>query len=142
MNHKEIVAYITKTFPINAWWCQMVAVGYEKHKGLRLENERTDGFQISASKTIAKSVSQIFPLFHQPAKRKKWLNYPVTLKSAIENKKIRMIWEDNQSTVEITFAPRGEEKCTVIIQQSKLKNKTTADKMKKFWKEKLEEISE
>ena len=55
MNHKEIVAFIVKNRPVSTWWCQMVTVGYEKYKGMRINHERPDGFEISVSKTIEKS---------------------------------------------------------------------------------------
>ena len=42
MNHKEIVAYIMSKNPIDSWWCQMVTVGYEKHKGLRVDYQKPD----------------------------------------------------------------------------------------------------
>src|SRR5215469_1117257 len=35
MPHKEIALYLYEKQKLPAWWCQMVAVGYEQERGLR-----------------------------------------------------------------------------------------------------------
>src|SRR3954453_23675839 len=59
MDHKQIVAVVSKQFAIGPWWQQMVTVGYEKARG-RQKGERPDGFSFSLSKTIATSADAIY----------------------------------------------------------------------------------
>lgn len=58
--HKEIVAYLAENYKVSPWWRQMVTVAYEQERGLRRKHETPQGFQMSASKTIAVPVSNLF----------------------------------------------------------------------------------
>lgn len=52
MSHREIAALIARAFEGKPWWAQMVAVGYERLKGLRVKNQKAAGFEVSASRTF------------------------------------------------------------------------------------------
>src|SRR6185436_1034919 len=59
--HSEIADYIHTKYKVKSWWTQMVAVGYERIKGLREKGQRRDGrYEAGKSKTIAVPAGRAF----------------------------------------------------------------------------------
>lgn len=137
MSHKEIVAVVNQKFGIGAWWQQMVTVGYEQAKGLRDKHQKTNGYSVSATKTIAVPVEDAFAAFNNPRTRKKWLAEPITIRKATPAKSLRITWGDGPSSVDVGLYPKGEAKCQVALQHEKLGSAKDVTKYKKFWGEKL-----
>ena len=53
MSHPELVAYIREKYKTPGWWTQMVAVGYERIRGLRAQGQMRSGdWSVTKSKTI------------------------------------------------------------------------------------------
>jgi len=59
--HKDIVQRLQRAHRLADWWGQMVAVGYEQARGLRVKHQKPDGFEISVAKTIAAPVELPVP---------------------------------------------------------------------------------
>ena len=55
--HKEITELLRGKHGVPPWWSQMVTVGYEQERGLRVKHQKCDGFSVSGSKTVAVSVA-------------------------------------------------------------------------------------
>ena len=51
-NHQEIVNLLSRRHDLNDWWSQMVAKVYEQHARIHEQYERTEGYEISVSKTF------------------------------------------------------------------------------------------
>lgn len=140
MTHKEIAQMIYDKHEISGWWSQMVTVGYEQATGKRIKHQVSDGYSISVSKTFDAPVSKLYDYFSKPALRKKWLPENVSIRTETKDKSMRMNWEDGKTILSINFYPKNNKKTQVVVQHEKLSNKTTAEKMKKFWKGKLETL--
>ena len=121
----------------------MVTVGYERIKRRRAPGQRLDGsYEASKSKTYAVAVARLFDAWADPRRRKRWLtDAPVTLRTAIRPKSIRLGWTDGTS-VAIWFSAKGEDKSAVAIAHTKLSSKADADRLKKYWSERLNALSE
>jgi len=52
-NHTEIARYVNAELGVDGWWSQSVTVGYERARGMRAQNQRPEGFEVSVSKTVA-----------------------------------------------------------------------------------------
>jgi len=140
LSHKEIVAVVNSRFGIGSWWQQMVTVGYEQAKGLRDKNQKADGYSVSASKTINASAEALFKAFNDARTRKKWLAEPITIRKATPAKSLRITWGDGPSSLDIGLYPKGEAKCQVTLQHSKLKSAKEVAQLKKFWGQKLADL--
>ena len=142
MSHKEIVAYLNQEHGVGPWWQQMVAVSYEQARGLRDRHEMPGGYQISRSKTIAAPVSALYDAWQDEATRQSWLgDAPLTIRKATENKTLRITWDD-ETSVDVSFYPKGEHKTQVTVQHSKLADVSAAEQMKAYWAEKLAGLQE
>jgi hypothetical protein len=53
LTHPQIARLLQSEHGVPAWWCQMVTVGFEQARGMRLPGQRADGtFEVSASVTL------------------------------------------------------------------------------------------
>jgi Domain of unknown function (DUF4287) len=141
-SHKQIAHYLKQEHKLPPWWCQMVAVQYERDRGIREVNQKCDGeFSISKSITVDVSVAKVYSLWKDPRSRAAWLK-PDTLEitTANENKNIRGKWDNGQSRVEIRFYPKGKTKTQAVIDHGKLNGSNDVAKFKKFWSEQVEKL--
>jgi hypothetical protein len=58
--HAAIAEILSGRYGVPRWWCQMVAVEYERARGLRVRHETAGGFAVAISKTIATSLSTLY----------------------------------------------------------------------------------
>lgn len=133
MAHREIAETLHK-MECGDWWSQMVAVGYEQARGLRIKHERPDGYSISRSKTIAVPVSKLFKAWKDEKVRGEWLDgAALTIRKATANKSIRITWGDGTTNVEVMFYPKDKSKAQVTVQHNKLSSAKEGERMKRFW---------
>ncbi len=138
--HKEIALRLQRTHRLADWWGQMVTVGYEQARGLRLKHQKTDGFEISVVRTIAAPVDRAFAAWREAAQRELWLpRTPLTVRKATPHKSIRILWAD-ETLLSVNFWPKGPLKCQVVPQHGKLPSPEAAEKMKAYWAEKLDAL--
>lgn len=141
MNHKEIVAVVSKKYAVGPWWQQMITVGYEQARGLRVKHETATGFSVSRSKTFNVPIDKVFSAWFDQRKRSKWLADPeFTIRTATENRSLRITWTDGKTNVEVMFYTKGKGKCQATVQHNKLASKTAAARMTMYWGEQLDKL--
>lgn len=143
LTHKEIAALLQEKHGVSGWWAQSVTVGYEQARGLRQKHEQADGFQISASRTIAAPIGRAFKACSDPKLRSSWLDAALTVRKETKDKSMRITWEEGRekgTNLEVYFYAKGEDKCQVAINHGKLKTEAAGEKMKKFWGQRLEAL--
>jgi uncharacterized protein YndB with AHSA1/START domain len=139
--HREIAKYVS-SLGTPSWWSQMVTVGYERIRGLRDRGQRRGGgYEASKSRTFAVPVAKLFGAFKNARVRKRWLPDKIDVRSANPNKRMRISLADD-TVVEIGFIAKGEAKSAVAIQHSRLPDKAAAEKMKTWWTERFDALSE
>ena len=140
MPHREIAQRLQTRHKVPEWWAQMVAVGYGQARGLRVRHQKSDGFEISVTKTMGAPVDRAFAAWKDAALREMWLpRTPLTVRKATPHKSIRILWGD-ASTLSVNFWPKGSLKCQVVPQHAKLPTPDAAEKMKAYWADKLEAL--
>ena len=141
MTHKEIVAILNKDHGVGPWWQQMITVGYEQARGLRVKHQTAKGFSVSRSKTIGAPTSDVFTAWKDGRKRGKWLTDPnLTIRKSTANKCMRITWIDDATNLDVQFYDKGKDKCQIAIEHAKLKNEKEAAKMKAYWGEQLDKL--
>jgi hypothetical protein len=140
MTHQERVK-IVRTEGVGPWWEQMITVGYEQARGLRKKHERSDGFQISRSRTFPVAVKDLLAAFGDGRRRSVWLGEKgLKVRSERPGKGMRIPWKDGRSVLDISFQAKGAGKSTVTIQHEKLRDAREAARMKEYWGEKLDAL--
>jgi hypothetical protein len=139
--HKEIASFLHEQ-KCGDWWSQMVTVGYEQSRGLRVKHQTADGFTAGASKTVAAPVATVFRAWTDARSRAKWLPDAagVTIRSATENKSLRLLWTDGTSNIVVQFYPKGADKSQVTIERRKLKSANEVSQVKAYWTAALDRL--
>lgn len=134
--HKEIAAHLYDVCGCPNWWGQMITVGYEQARGLRVKNQSCSGtFTANASKTISVPVAALYKSWNDPKVLVRWLPEAatMTIRKATVNKSLRITWIDGQTSVEVNFWIKGEAKSQVAVQHSKLASPSEVAHWKAFW---------
>lgn len=134
--HKEIAIYLHDQCDCGDWWSQMVTVGYEQARGLRVKHQKCDGgFSASASKTIGVPVGALFDAWNNPKVLAKWLPDGKTLviRKTTPNKSLRITWIDGTTNVDVNLVAKGDAKSQVAIEHQKLASVAEVTRFKAFW---------
>jgi hypothetical protein len=142
MSHQELVADLRQQHNTPSWWTQMLAVGYERIRGLRASGQQRSGdWSLSKSKTIAAPLAKLYAAFSNARRRALWLTgAKITVRGATPDKSMRLRWEDG-SPIDVGFLAKGAGKSQVAIEHRKLASKEEADRLRAFWGERLEALA-
>jgi len=138
--HGEIVAFVSSQ-GVRDWFSQSVTVGYERIRGLRDKGQRRGGsYETNKSRTFNVSIEQLYVAFADATTRERWLPVTLQVRTANENKTMRVQLEDG-SPVQFYFTAKGT-KSAVSVQQQKIADKETAELLKQWWTERLDALAE
>jgi hypothetical protein len=145
LSHPEIVNLLSSQYEVPGWWCQMVTVEYERARGLREPHEKTNGFSVSVSKTVATQLPHLYAATADASLRRKWFPKGAFAPSSqTKDKYLRGAW-NKDARLEIGFYAKGEGKAQIALQINKLENKKDVEAERKAWKAavvKLQELLE
>jgi hypothetical protein len=143
MSHRDIARLVNTKYKIDGWWSQTVTVGYERIKGLRAKGQRRDGtYEAGKSRTFNVPVTALFEAWAEPNVRRRWLNVAsVKVRTANAPKTMRLGWTDG-SIVVVGFIPKGKSKSSVALAHTKLPDRETVDRLKRYWSERLDALGE
>jgi uncharacterized protein YndB with AHSA1/START domain len=141
LSHQAIVAILGQRHGLTPWWRQMVTVEYERARGMRAKHDRPNGFEIGVSRTIDAPVALVYRVLSDSTIRSSWLgDHPIGPRRSIPERSFRAAWLADSTLVDFNLAPKGESRCQVTVQHSKLPNADRAAEMKQFWKSMLERL--
>ena len=139
--HREIAQYVF-SLGVPGWWTQAVTVGYERIRGLREKGQRRGGgYEANKSRTFPVPVDKLYDAFANARLRAKWLPVKVKVRTANPHKTMRVAWDDD-TLVQLYFMPKGDAKSSVAVQHTKVPEKAAAEKLKAWWGERLDALSE
>jgi hypothetical protein len=141
MSHPALTKHIREKYDTPSWWTQMVAVGYERIRGLRAQGQQRSGdWSVSKSKTVGVPLAKLYAAFNARG-RAKWMpGVKLTVRGARPNKSMRLRWEDG-SPIDVGFIAKSESKSQVALEHRKLASKAEADRMRAFWTERLNALA-
>ncbi len=132
--HKQIAELLHATLGVPAWWSQMVTVEYERARGLRKRNQRTDGYSLTASKTLPVSLKTLYSNLVTRQKRARWFpagNFQVTSMTDQEHLRAK---GDGGTNLEINAYAKSGNKSQITVQHSKFKDASSMEVMRTEWK--------
>ena len=161
--HKAAALFLFDKCGVPGWWSQMITVEYERERGLRKVGERPDGFEISASKTIAAPVSKVFSAWANADKLNRWFTTGAVqqfktggtysnnnhdkgvFKRIVLNRTIKFTWDNENhcpgTMVMVEFTPKPDGRTVVRITHSRIKSLKEAEGMKTGWKWALDSLA-
>ena len=143
MSHRDIARLVNTKYKIDGWWSQTVTVGYERIKGLRAKGQRRDGtYEVNKSRTFGVPVTALFDAWADSSARLRWLNGErVRVRTATAPKSMRLGWTDGTIVV-VGFVAKGTSKSGVALAHTKLPNRETVERLKRYWSERLDALGE
>jgi len=164
-NHQEIVAHLKRKHRLTAWWQQGVTLGYEYHKGRRIEGMSLKGtFSLTATKTLPLPQAQVWKLLVSSKGQVHWLKPLSPLKIATKASfecdggifgqvrtfkaplRLRITWQETEwpkpSTVQIHVVSHRKDKSVLVITHEGLKDGRLRTELRAHWKKTLGEFAE
>jgi hypothetical protein len=143
--HRDIARWVADQLGIGplVWDAQAITSSYERARGLRAVGETEDGFATSATRTVAVPVERLFDAVVDESQRRSWLpDGELSERTATRPKSARFDWGDGPSRVLVVFDAKGEGKSTMALQHVRLPDLGEADRMKAFWRERVDALKE
>ena len=143
MNHTRRAAMVNEAHGVDGWWAQCVTTGYERITGLRARNQRMDGsWEANKSKTYALPIGELYEAWSDAKFRRRWLDdQTVKVRTANAPKSMRLQFPDG-TIAAIGFWQKGEKRSSVSVQHTKLTDQESVERMKGYWKERLDALAE
>jgi hypothetical protein len=140
LTHAELAKLIREKYKTPSWWTQMVAVGYERIKGLRVRGQQRDGsYSASKSRTFNVPVETLFEAWTDDKTRMTWLaDRKAKIRKATSPKSIRL--EQDGTIIAVMFTKRGVAKSTVAIDEGNLPSKEAAEAVKQYWSDRFDDL--
>jgi hypothetical protein len=132
--HREIVLLLSRRPRVSGWWCQMIAVEYERARGLRVRHQTADGYSVAISKTLAARLPHLYAVTARPGERRKW--FPAGTfepSSQTRDKYLRGRWKQG-ARVEIGFYARASGKSQIAVQVRRLAKKSDIEPVRRSWR--------
>lgn len=134
LRHPQIAQLLHKKHGVPGWWCQMVTVEYELARGLRVRHQTATGFSVSASKTIATTLSALYSATASAVKRKQWFPQgELEVSSQTKHKYFRGAW-NGSARLEIGFYAKEGGKAQIAVQVNKLTKRDEVERERAAWK--------
>jgi hypothetical protein len=129
-DHKAIAALIAGKMGAGDWFGQMIAVSYERARGIRAMNQKCDGeFSVSVSKVMNVPLPRLF----KAATAGGW--FP---KSGFQetSKTPEKYWRGKWKAGQITFAfyAKGADKAQITVDSGKLADQEAVEQERALWK--------
>ena len=138
--HKEVARLLYEKHGAPAWWCQMIAVEYERARGGRKRHERPDGYSVSITKVMPVGLSSLFAAATDAKTRKAWFppgGFEETSKT--KDKYWRGKWKKD-GRLEFGFYAKGSGKAQIALQSNKLSDSVAVESERAAWKKALEKL--
>ncbi len=142
MKHADIARMIGEQHDISGWWAQTVTVEYERERGLRDVHQTARGYEVSVSRTIPASVEALFAVWNDDGRRDSWLGATVKVRKANLNRSMRAETGERGSDLSVSFYAKGPDRCQVVVQQTKLADRSEVEERRAFWRDALARLGE
>jgi hypothetical protein len=137
LDHKAIVA-LAREMGSGRWHGQMVAVSYERARGLRAMNQKCDGeFSVSVTRVMDAPLPKLYAAATKnPATWFPKGTFEET--SRTKDKYWRGKW--NNGRLEVGFYAKGAGRAQIALQSNKLDSETTVEKERALWKKAIDRL--
>ncbi len=141
-DHKGIVALLNENMGAGRWWGQMIAVSYERARGIRAMNQKCDGeFSVSVTKVMPVGLPELFAAATDPKTRKDWFP-PGAFEetSRTTDKYWRGKWKKT-GRLEVGFYAKGPGKAQIALQSNKLSGSAAVESERAAWKKAIGKLA-
>ena len=138
LDHKAIAKIAREDLGAGDWYGQMIAVSYERVRGIRAMNQKCDGeFSVSVTRVMNVPLSKLYVAAAD--KRETWFpKGAFTESSRTKDKYLRGQWKSGR--LEIGFYAKGSGKAQIALQSNKLSGAEAVEKERAVWKKAIDKL--
>lgn len=138
LDHTGIVKLAREDMGAGNWYGQMVAVSYERARGLRAMNQKCDGeFSVSVTRVMDAPVSRLYAA--ATAAPQSWFPKRVIAEtSRTKDKYWRGKWKSGK--LEIGFYAKGPGRAQIALQANKLPDAEAVETERAVWKKAIDKL--
>lgn len=138
LDHTAIAKLAREDMGAGNWYGQMVAVSYERARGLRAMNQKCDGeFSVSVTRVMDASLSQLYAA--ATAAPQSWFPKRVIEEtSRTKDKYWRGKWKSGK--LEIGFYAKGPGRAQIALQANKLPDAEAVESERAVWKKAIDKL--
>jgi hypothetical protein len=134
LGHAQIAVLLVRRHHLRPWWSQMVAVEYERSRGLRSRHQTPQGYAVAVSRTVATGLPHLYQITTRAGERRKWFPRGAFEPSShTRDKYFRGRWRQGPR-LEIGFYARGAGKSRIAVQVSRLAKKGDVETVRTAWR--------
>src|SRR5690349_19949824 len=139
-DHKAIVKILFTKLNVGPWWGQMIAVSYERARGIRSGNQRRSGeFAVNISRTVDVKLSKLFAA--ATTGRANWFPKGAFEEtSSTKDKYWRGKWKKD-GCLEIRFLAKVPGKSQITVPSNELPDTDAVETERAAWKKALERLN-
>ena len=138
MDHKAIATLARENMGAGDWYGQMIAVSYERTRGIRAMNQKCDGeFSVSVTRMVTAPLSKLYDA--ATSRPEAWFPKGVFAESSrTKDKYWRGKWKSGR--LEIGFYAKGPGKAQIALQSNKLLSQAAVEKERILWKKAIDKL--
>jgi len=138
LDHTAIAKLAREEMGAGDWYGQMVAVSYERARGLRAMNQKCDGeFSVSVTRVMDASLSRLYAA--ATAMPQSWFPKRVIEEtSRTKDKYWRGKWKSGK--LEIGFYAKGPGRAQIALQANKLPDAEAVESERAVWKKAIDKL--
>src|SRR5262245_43181558 len=156
VNHTERARHLREEHGVPPWWSQMVTVEYERARGHRVANQRSDGvFEVNVERTVPVGVADAYDAWADRKRIGTWFSTNVTQDVRVGGtyrngdgdrgtflavdapRRLRFSWDNPEhapgSITEVTFRAKGRNATAVRVTHTRLPSQKAVDGMRRGW---------
>jgi hypothetical protein len=139
-SHTEIARWLSDEHGVRPWWTQSVTVAYERARGMRAVHQMTNGFSVSATKTVSVPAARAVEAFTNASIRARWLrDGDLRPRPTRASRNLPFDWDEPPSRVVVVVAPKGDDRALVSVTHEQLPDAESAATFKAAWRARLVE---
>ncbi len=140
LDHTGIARLAREDLGAGDWYGQMIAVSYERVRGIRAMNQKCDGeFSVSVTRVMEVPISKLFAAATQ--KPETWFPKGMFEESSrTKDKYWRGKWKSGR--LEVGFYAKGAGRAQITLQSNKLPNAEAVEKERGLWKKAIDRLQE
>jgi hypothetical protein len=141
LDHKGITALLDKKFKPGPWWGQMIAVSYERARGICAMNQKCDGeFSVSVTKVFAVPLAELYGIVGDAKLWPKWMPKGAFEEtSRTKDKYLRAKWKTN-ARISVGFYAKGDGKAQAAFDVGKLPDADAVETERAAWKKAMTKL--
>jgi hypothetical protein len=138
LDHRAIAKLAREEMGAGAWYGQMVAVSYERARGLRAMNQKCDGeFSVSITRVIDAPLSKLYAAATKDLAG--WFPKGAFEEtSRTKDKYWRGKWKSGR--LEVGFYAKGTGRAQIALQSNKLPDEASVEKERALWKKAIDRL--